>query len=706
MRDDPRADRRNDRKDDRAIEPQVGPHVGAPGFLRRRRWLIAEAGGVVVLVGAALLLWPWRDAGPKQAVPSAAERLDRLEAQSLQCEAAPDDPIDAGATWPASANLEERRRFAMAHARRLMRDGAGSIAIEMLDGEARGNASLVDASWRSLRLNILRGIDRSSDAEAECRSWRQSLAEDDPERAWAESEWALHLAIDGRTEEAALVAGPWLGRSLSPVPAARFRLAEAIVRSENGDHGVASAALADARRSDATAPVRARIPCTSFAVIAADLASAAVLSGALRAAIEVSEQGLELTGAGDLRESLLRVHATASRAEAMRVLESIEAIAGAEPATVDGAGAEQRVAESRAQIERVNRHFMAAAASAMELAERLAIDTGGDTPSLRAAAMHLAAECWERAGRVDEAVAAWRDWLAWRPDSDPQRAEVLWRIAELQHGLARFTEAVEAYRMLLRSHPNSPQAARAPVAAARALRAMGEQDQAVEVLDGVLAGRGGIDPESPAFIAALVERGRLAHELGDAETAQRRFEELLRRDPHHAEAVEITLLLADSWRRRALESERAASSPAAPSAQAGARARSTEAWARASELFAAVVAWLDARDDAADPRYRDWSRLARVGLAASLEAMGRIDEAIIAWEEVDRRHPNGEVSLLALDRLRRLPGTDAASIRRRALLRLASMEDDGHVWLLPRDAWRQWFDEPPQLVASAPGGSS
>lgn len=684
--------------------------------VRRGRGLLISGGVVAVasIVGALLWVrWAGRDQG--EAVSSPAVQLDMMEQESLRCEPA-NEPVSVATTssaptggaevlpppWPAASRPQERRRFVLAQVRRLLRDGVAEAALELLDREARADGSIVDPAWRSMRMTVLRWLDRDEEAERECAQWRESLDALDPHRSWAEAEWSLHLALVGRLTDAAAVSEPWLGRTLTPAPMARFRLAEAILRSERGDHAVASAAFAGARLIDRSAEPRARIVCSLLVEIARQLASAALVDGAAQAAAEVAEQGLELVDAGPARHELLRLLATASRAEAARLLESIPTAANPDD---DGADASQL-----SRIERANRAFLRAASAAQELSERLTLDARGETPALRAAALDLAAECWERAGRVDAAVTAWRAWLQSRPDSDPLRAEVLWRIAELQHGLGRFMEAADAYRMLIRVHPNSPQAARAPVAAARALRALGESGHAAELLDGVLSGRGGISPESPAFILALIERGRLAHEQRDWRTAQQRLEEALRRDALRADRVELALLLADSWRGLALDRERLAAEPAPPSDRAATASQALEAWAEAASLFAGAVAWLDARDgETTSPVHELWSRWARVGLASSLEALGRADEAIVAWEEVDRRHPLTEASLLALDRLGRLRVPEDPAIRRRAQRRLESIPRDsidGAPWILSQEEWRLWFGHREQVVAHRSGGSS
>ncbi len=683
MRDEPKSDLRS-------VTDADPPEAG-----RRRTRRLLAVGAILFLAAGGAGFAAWRfgfgASEPPPRPPTIAEQLAALEQAALACGAGETPEFVPPPSIMADRGL--RARFALAQAGVLLRDGRAEAALERLETESNADPSIVDGAWHSLRLRALRALDRPADAERECLAWRESLGEEHPDRAWSEAEAALHLALQGRDDEAEAIASPWLGRSLSPTALSRLRLAESLFRSARGDHAVAAAAFEGARAADEDCEPIARLPCPEFVSIAVELADAAGAAGEAATASELCRHGLSLVPEGAARSELLRRHAAASRTDAAARLESLRRAAGA-----GGADA--------AEIERTNQRFLAAAESASELARRLGSDSAGDAPALRASAIHLAAECWELAGRVDEAVAAWREWLRWRPDSDPDRAEVLWRIAELLHGLQRCGEAVDAYRMLMRIHPNSPHAARAPVAAARALRAMGDIVAASDLLDGVLSGRGGIDPESPAYSAALLERGRLAHGVGDGEQACLRLEELLRREPFRDDATTVRLLLADAWRLRALEAEALAEGPSSPSERAAALARSAEAWRRAANNFAEVVARLDARDlPSDDAARREQDRFARVGLAASLEASGRVDEAITAWEEVDRRHPDSDAALVALERLRRLPGVDAEAIRRRAQRRLEGLHDDGVPHLLSREGWRLWFESPDERLAVAEGGA-
>lgn len=671
--------------DTAATAPDAPSAVGAPRRGRRRTLVVAVAAcSVAGLLGAgALFLRPRSEVEP--VVRSPLEIIADAEREVLEVEGA------ELTTLPAlpGVDREIRRRHVMVRVRRHLLADAPEDAMTLIDFEELARAVDLDSAWLSLRFRALRAAGRHAQASAECEAWRASLAEEHPDRAWACAEVALDRALDGDVTAAESESAPWLGRSLSPVPASRLRLVEALVRSERGDHAVAAAALESAVTLDRSIEPRAALGRGALLAIAGDLGAAAAAAGETGPALALHERALDLAGGTKHRTDLLERYAGLCHDDALAAI----ARAGGRTAELDA--------------ERVNRRLLAAAKAAHEFAARLWTDASGDAPGRRNAALHLAAECWERAGRGDEAVSAWREWLAARPDSDPQRAQVLWRVAETLHGLGRFSEAAEAWRQLLKIHPNSPHAAQAPVAAARALRAIGRESDAALLLDGVLEGRGGIDPESPAYTAALVERGRVAHAMGDAPTARRRLEEALRRAPFHEDGIDLSLLLADSWRLEALAAAARAAAPGAPSEIAAAQASCRASWTAAAEIFARTAARLDGRAGDADSGYdAERGAFARLGLASSLEALGRFDEASLAYEETDRRHSDLEAALVALDRLRSMPGVDAEAVRRRALRRIDGLADG--MRLLSPEAWRRWFagadsqEEPSPMTATPP----
>lgn len=655
------------------------PSIRSSPVRRTGLWLSAGCGVllIVIVVGA----WSgWS----RQSITVERTPLERLaEAEQDAIALAPGQLSELPLLIGADRGV--RRRVAMLRARLHLRVGAPLDAIELLDHEERAGAVDIDGAWLSLRVRALRQAGRSAEATTECDAWRLSLSEEHPDRAWADAERALDAVLNGDVEGAERAVTPWLDRSLSPLPSSRLRLVEAFIRSALGDHAVAAAAFDSAASLDRGLEPRATLGAGVLLDAATELAIDAATAGAVDAAITLHERALHFAGESIARTDLLERYAMLCRADAQSLLTQLQS-----GLDID--------------VERINRRFVNAAEAATEFATRLSTDRGGDSPERRSAALFAAAECWERSGRGDQAVTVWREWLLARPDSDPQRAEVLWRVAETQHGLGRFSDAADAWMLVLKAHPNSPQAARAPIASAQALRALERDDDAVALLDGVLEGRGGIDPESPAYVEALVARGRLAHARGEAAIARRRLDEALRREPLHPESLELTVLLADAWRLEATAAAARADGPGTPSERAAARRESNEAWHFAAQHFAECVARLDGHDPPleGDRFAAERSAFARLGLAAALEALGRLDEAALAYEETDRRHSDLEASLVALDRRRALPGADVEAIRVRALRRIETLAEGGR--MMSREAWRAWFDADREPATRLAGG--
>ena len=166
-------------------------------------------------------------------------------------------------------------------------------------------------------------------------------------------------------------------------------------------------------------------------------------------------------------------------------------------------------------------------------------------------------------------------------------------------------------------------------------------------------------------------------------------------------------MLVVVWGLEAFAAAARAAEPGTPSEHQSARRACEHAWNEAARRFAEAVARLDAHEDSATPDsfVAERSAFARLGFASALEATGRLDEAAVAYEETERRHPELEAALVAIDRRRTLPGADNVALRRRAVRRIEGLSDNGR--MLSADAWRLWFDAEdstaPRLAQGAGG---
>lgn len=121
-----------------------------------------------------------------------------------------------------------------------------------------------------------------------------------------------------------------------------------------------------------------------------------------------------------------------------------------------------------------------------------------------------------RRGEVDKAADCYRQVVAASPDNELARL----RLAEL---LARSNPA-EALQQLEILRPKRPNDRAVLLFTARSQRALGEHEQAVELLDQILL-------KSPKDYEALLERGQLALELRQFDVAERRLSDAVRLYP-------------------------------------------------------------------------------------------------------------------------------------------------------------------------------
>ncbi len=676
--------------------PLEAGHRAAP----RRGALLLAAAAIVAAGGGAAWALTSRTTTTSDAPPAPEARLADAEIAVLASGAAgAASAADAAhVELPANAERPLRRRAELLAARRLLAEGRAADAASRLDDARTADPAIADPAWSSVRLRAA-SADRGPElALVLARGWRDQVPEESPDRPWIDAEVALLLAEMGRFDEATILAEPWSGRPLEPMAAARLALAEALVDSGSGRHAAGAAALARAVEHDRRCDPRERLGDDLWLAAARDMQEAALAAGAFAAASTLGERAVLLAGDGPWAAEALRRQAIATRGEAEGIRAALRTGAAA------GEGA----------VSRMNRRLMDSAEASERHASRMSVDAGVDSAARRGESLINAAECWAMAGWGERAVAAWREWLAARPDSDPRRAEVLWRIAETHHGDGRFAEAVGAYEQLLHNHPNSPLAARCPAAMGRVLRVLGRDADAGVVLDRVVSGQAGISPESPAYVEALVESGRLHHAAGRWDAAAERLEEALRRRPDLDRAQELRTLLGDCRRSQAISLQARLEGASPASERRRLEAEAVRRWTQSVEAFAAVVAWLDARDlPADDALMRTVSQSARLGLAGSLAAIGRRREAAAALEEVDRRHPGSQASLVALVQLIAAAESQEAAeaLRRRAASRLSAAErnspaEGAEAPLLPLLAWSEWLGVPgPAPLAARLEGS-
>lgn len=111
---------------------------------------------------------------------------------------------------------------------------------------------------------------------------------------------------------------------------------------------------------------------------------------------------------------------------------------------------------------------------------------------------------------------------------DPRNPEYLTQVGNIYYDSGDYEKAAEAYQKSLEIRPGDPNV---ETDLATCFHHLGRQDQALEILDGVLR-------NNPNFPQALFNKGIvLARGKGDAKGAIIFWEQLLRSDPAFAEKV-------------------------------------------------------------------------------------------------------------------------------------------------------------------------
>jgi tetratricopeptide (TPR) repeat protein len=137
-------------------------------------------------------------------------------------------------------------------------------------------------------------------------------------------------------------------------------------------------------------------------------------------------------------------------------------------------------------------------------------------------ALWLRGRAWVRLQQEEKA----REDFERAADAEPEAFEIRVSLAELLHKLGYVREAIPHYERLLERRPDDE---RVIVALAHCWQEQARLDDARELLDNLLA-------RHQDCLAALVERGRLALRMGQAEDAERWLKRAIELRPDHADA--------------------------------------------------------------------------------------------------------------------------------------------------------------------------
>jgi tetratricopeptide (TPR) repeat protein len=227
-----------------------------------------------------------------------------------------------------------------------------------------------------------------------------------------------------------------------------------------------------------------------------------------------------------------------------------------------------------------------------------------------ARALALRCRCATMLDREEDALTSGRNAVK----ASPELAEVRLALADALYRFGHVRAAADQFEWLCARHGDRPEPV---VRLALCLEDLAEFGEAERLLDGLLVGH-------PDFVPALVERGRVAFRLGQAETGERFARQALKLSPHDADApLVLSQCLAASGRTE----------------EAG---RWLREW-RQRDADAAVLPWLASRL-ARSPL--DPDLLAQQGVV--LLRLGRDEEGVRCLRKVLEMDPGNQRAQAAL----------------------------------------------------------
>lgn len=233
------------------------------------------------------------------------------------------------------------------------------------------------------------------------------------------------------------------------------------------------------------------------------------------------------------------------------------------------------------------------------------------------------------------------------PEDDPRQATALLNLGQGYEVQQRYEDAVTWYRRLIEAFPRVQEAVWARVYAADCLMALGEDhyDEAYAALDELLSGDV-VRPESPAFREAFMRLCDLLHEQGRYADAISRLEDFQRLYPQDPAGDRVLFLLAESYRRSALELRQ----QAADASEDGQRyeQEAQRRFQMAAVLYGQYLAALPARlEDERDAAYERIAMFCRGDCLFEVNTPESLDEALTVYRQVAARYENRPAALSA-----------------------------------------------------------
>ncbi|GMV24967.1 MAG: hypothetical protein AMXMBFR58_09980 [Phycisphaerae bacterium] len=370
-----------------------------------------------------------------------------------------------------------------------------------------------------------------------------------------------------------------------------------------------------------------------------------------------------------------------------------------------------------ATVSQVQRHYRSAAKYYRMMADRTVVTD----PAVYQSSLWSAADCFDRSGDRESAIAAFDEFAKAFPD-DPKQPEAVFRLAEAYKAVGDLDRASELYRGLIEAQERGDQrsagpfadASYVPLAQTYLLDNNPDNDaEAQAKLLEVASGRlGGTSTES--FREAVIELGNLYFQTGQYEQGIERLREAITRYPEDARVDQMRFRLGECNRMSAAAIEKELTE-AMPDAR---RRELTEA--RAERLRDAASAYDQVRRDleSKDARRRtalDELMLRNAGfyVADCAFDLGQYDTAIRLYDAAREKFPKDPASLVAMAQivsahLKQGDFRRAATANERAKRFYASIPeaawDDPNLPMSRRE-WERWLEANSQLDAAGATGT-
>lgn len=384
-----------------------------------------------------------------------------------------------------------------------------------------------------------------------------------------------------------------------------------------------------------------------------------------------------------------------------------------------------------ATASQVQRQFRAAAGYYRMMADRTVVTD----PAIYQSSLWSAADCYDRSGDREKAIAAFDEFSKGFPD-DPRQPEAIFRLAEAYKAVGDLQRASELYRGLIDAHERGDRSTAGPFADASyvplAQTYLLDNDpandkEAEQKLMEVASGRlGGTNTDS--FREAVIELGNLFFQTGQYEEGIERLRESTARYPDDPRIHQMEFKLAECSRLSAAAVEKELDE-AMPDAR---RRELTEARAERLRDAAASYETVARGLETKDPRRRSaleelMMRNSSFYVADCAFDLGQYETAIRLYDAAREKYPKDPASLVAMTQIvsahiKQGDFKRAATANERARRFYASLPEsawDDPNLPMTRKEWERWLDSmarlnlqsssdaaaPPQRTAGAQDGN-